>query len=101
MYAGVPTTTPSAVSGGAMSRRFADGSPLDHRLGDAKIQDLGASPGNHHIARFQIAVDDALSVRRREAIGNIHPDLNCRSTGRGPFRKMSASVSPSTNSITR
>jgi len=45
------------------------------RLGQPEVQHLHRAVGSHlHVGRLQIAVDDALLVRRLERIGNLLRD---------------------------
>jgi hypothetical protein len=45
-------------------------------------------------------MDDALVVRRLERRADLHPSRSASSTGMAPWRRRSASVSPSTSSST-
>ena len=42
------------------------------QLGEAEIQQLRARRREHDVARFEIAVDDALPVRAVQRIGHFH-----------------------------
>ena len=56
----------------------------------------------HDVARLQIAVDDAGAVRAVERVGDLGAEPQHLGGGqRAPARAASASVSPSTSSITR
>ena len=72
------------------------------RLGQAEVQHLDGAVGRDlDVGRLQIAMDDAAVVRRLERVG----DLRARSAaplrpGAGPRAMRSASVVPSTSSMT-
>ena len=51
---------------------------LVHQLGQAKIQNLDAPVfGDENVLRLQVTVDDALLVRRRQAVGDLYAIFNC------------------------
>jgi hypothetical protein len=59
----VPKTTPWPVSARV-------------ELGEAEVEDFDPSIAReHHVSRFQVAVDDAPFVRRRQRVGERHGDF--------------------------
>ena len=45
-------------------------------LGDAKVQDLdGATIDEKNVRRLDVAVDDELGMRRAQAFGDLHRDV--------------------------
>ena len=44
------------------------------RLRETEIEELGAGPGQKDVSRLQIAMDDAVTMRLVERIGNLACD---------------------------
>jgi hypothetical protein len=65
MYSGVPVMTPLRVKTGVV-----------RRAGEAEVGDLDALDAvlQQDVARLDVAVDQPLGVRRRQAVGRLHPD---------------------------
>ena len=107
MYAAVPRITPTPViiagvvivgdcddARGHRARRF-------QRLGQAEVQHLhGAVRPHLDVGGLQIAVNDALLVRRFERFGDLLRDRQRLVDRDRPRAMRSASVGPSTSSIT-
>ena len=78
MYAAVPAIVPGALSatvGGV--RQVASSAVIvtATQLGQAEVEHLhGAVGADHDVGRFQIAMDDAAGVRRRQRIGDGNGD---------------------------
>ena len=71
------------------------------QLRQTEVEDLHPAVGrDEHVLRLQVAVDDALVVRGREAVGDLHGDVDGLAHGKRPARSRSRSVSPSSNSDT-
>ena len=71
------------------------------RFREAEFQHFdGAVTAHLDVRGFQIAVDDALPVRRLEGFGNLLCERQHSEIGIGPRAMPSASVGPSTSSIT-
>ena len=75
---------------------------LSPQLGQAEIENLGqAFRRDHHVGRFQVAVDDADAVGGGQRVGDLHGDLQAIDGGHACRAAiMSPSVWPRTNSIT-
>ena len=77
MYAAVPAIVPGALSPpSAVCVRWSLGRIVTAtQLGQAEIKHLhGAIGADHDVGRFQIAMDDAAGVRRRQRIGDRNGD---------------------------
>ena len=48
-----------------------------HELGQAKVKDLDAPVfGDEEVLRFEVAMDDALLVRCRQAMSDLNPEVD-------------------------
>ena len=70
-------------------------------LRQAKVEHLDPCRRDHHVAGFQIAMDDAARVRGRQGVGDLVPSRRASSTDRAPLASTLARFSPWTNSMTR
>ena len=60
------------------------GAWLALNLGQAEVQDFGASPAGHkNVSRFDVAMNDALGVRRIQRVG----DVNCKREERRQIKR--------------
>ena len=69
--------------------------------GEAEVEDLDAAVGGEEdVLRLQVAMDDALLVRRGEAARDLDGDLDRLADGQRAALQRSRSVSPSSSSDT-
>ena len=55
---------------------FANGSPLRHKLGQTKVEDLGLpAPRDENVRRLDVPVHDSARVRHIEPIGDLNAEL--------------------------
>src|ERR1043166_850633 len=68
---------PRSTYGAAFLRQSGYLAPARAKFGQAKIHDLGDSvPPDHDVFRFDVAVDDAFFMRRRQPIGDLYADVD-------------------------
>ena len=108
MYAAVPRIMPAAVpwaaSVGECDRLGAEPSRPSGAYGarEAEVEHLGLAVGRElDVGGLEVAVHDALLVRRAEAVRHLARDLERLGDRQRTFSSRSASVSPSTSSSTR
>ena len=71
------------------------------QLGEAEVEDLGAAVGgDEDVLRLQVAVDDALLVRGRQALRDLARQVGGRPRRERPALRAARSVSPSSSSDT-
>ncbi len=72
------------------------------RFGEPEVEHLDRAVGSQlDVRRFEIAVHDALLVRRLKRFGDLQCDGDCFVDRNGPRLMRSERSSPSTNSMTR
>ena len=104
MYAAVPSRTPACVAirltVGELAMSMEDASPSS-AFAKPEIEHLHRVVVRHlHVRGFQIAVHDPALVRVFERVADLLRDRQRLSIGIGPCLMRSASVGPSTSSIT-
>ncbi len=67
----------------------------------AEVHQLGPAAGEHDVRRLEVAVHHAGAVRAVERVGDLGADPHHLGRRQRPRCSRSASVSPSTSSITR
>ena len=91
-------------AGRIAAMRAPEPSPVAGTEGDpreAEVEDLDpAVAGEEDVLRLEVAVDDALGVRRRQAVREGGPDLDGLAQGRAPLLRRRRDVSPSSSSMT-
>ena len=78
MYAAVPAIVPgtlSATSAVRVRSRFVRVVVVANQFGQTEVEHLhGTVRADHHVGRFEIAMDDAARVRGRQRIGDRNRD---------------------------
>ena len=102
MYCSVPTIVPCAVPVPGVVGQHRQRLTAAPTVCFARPKSSSFAPVREHdVARLQIPVDDAVSMRRLEGVGDLDAEAETWASGTGPRSRRAASVSPSSNSRTR